>query len=127
MMIPDYALIAEIMLYSEGFKTAKPLSQKMVQLHKLSSEQLSQQRHYDFGMRAVKSVLVMAGQLRRDNPQLTEDIILIRAMRESNLPKFLTGDVPLFEAIVNDLFPEVAVPPNDYGELMMMLKRVCAE
>ena len=40
-------------------------------------------------MRAVKSVLVMAGSLRRNNPQLTEDLVLIRALRDSNIPKFL--------------------------------------
>lgn len=58
----------------------------MVQLYKLSSEQLSQQDHYDFGMRAVKSVLVMAGSLKRAEPNVSEDIVLIRAMRDSNVP-----------------------------------------
>jgi dynein heavy chain, axonemal len=38
MMIPSYQLIAEVMLFAEGFSEAKPLSQKMVQLYKLASE-----------------------------------------------------------------------------------------
>jgi len=42
MMIPDYRLIAEIMLFAEGFENASDLSSKMVQLYKLSSQQLSQ-------------------------------------------------------------------------------------
>lgn len=89
MMIPDYRLIAEISLYSEGFETAKQLARKMVKLYGLSSEQLSKQDHYDFGMRAVKSVLVMAGKLRRKDDTVPEDVLLIRAMRDSNVPKFL--------------------------------------
>lgn len=41
MMIPSYGLIAEVMLFAEGFVDAKRLSTKMVKLYKLASEQLS--------------------------------------------------------------------------------------
>ena len=86
-----------MILYSEGFESSKNLAQKMVQMYKLCSEQLSQQDHYDFGMRAVKSVLVMAGALKRQNPDKNEDVVLIRALRDSNLPKFLSQDAILFQ------------------------------
>ena len=49
------------------------------------------------GMRALKSVLVMAGSLKRQNPDTLEDIVLIRALRDSNLPKFLKDDAVLFQ------------------------------
>ena len=124
MMVPDYTLIAEIMLFAEGFSEAKNLSGKMTKLYKLSSEQLSQQDHYDFGMRAVKSVLNMAGALKRKDPDLSEEVVLIRAMRDSNVPKFLKEDLVLFYAIVQDLFPGVEVPYVDYGELAQAIKEI---
>eukprot|EP00878_Enallax_costatus_P035097 GHUV01039073.1.p1 GENE.GHUV01039073.1~~GHUV01039073.1.p1 ORF type:complete len:243 (+),score=83.09 GHUV01039073.1:66-731(+) len=127
MMIPDYALVAEVMLFSEGFEDSKVLSRKMVKLYKLASEQVSQQDHYDFGMRAVKSVLVMAGGLKRANPDLPEDVVLIRAMRDSNLPKFLVHDMELFQNIIADLFPGVHVPSQDYGELEQSIRAVLSQ
>ncbi|KAL5020432.1 hypothetical protein ScPMuIL_003324 [Solemya velum] len=127
MMVPDYRLIAEVILYSEGFESSKTLALKMTQMYKLCSEQLSQQDHYDFGMRAVKSVLVMAGSLKRQNPDKNEDVVLIRALRDSNLPKFLQQDAVLFQAILQDLFPGVEIPEHDYGRFQAEIVNVMEE
>lgn len=77
----------------------------MTVLYKLAREQLSKQHHYDFGLRALKSVLVMAGALKRGAPDMSEALVLMRALRDSNLPKFVYDDVPLFLGLVGDLFP----------------------
>jgi dynein heavy chain len=77
-------------------------------------------------MRAVKSVLVMAGSLKRANPDLDEDAVLIRAFKDSNLPKFLADDVELFLALLSDLFPGVNIPAQDYGELQSAIE-TCIE
>jgi len=65
MIQPNRALICEVMLYSQGFRTAEQLAGKIVMLFSLCQEQLSSQSHYDFGLRALKSVLRSAGGLKR--------------------------------------------------------------
>lgn len=51
MMVPDFTLIAEILMFSEGFSSAKVLAKKMVAIMELSQQQLSKQDHYDYGLR----------------------------------------------------------------------------
>ena len=53
MMVPDFTLIAEIMMFSEGFSSAKVLAKKMIAIMELSQQQLSKQDHYDYGLRCV--------------------------------------------------------------------------
>jgi dynein heavy chain len=102
---PNLLIICENMLMSEGFVEAKVLAKKMTVLYKLASEQLSKQYHYDFGLRALKSVLVMAGQLKRSHSDMAEAKVLMRALRDMNMPKFIFEDVPLFKGLIGDLFP----------------------
>lgn len=65
MTIPDNDLIAEVLLASEGFSTAKALASNLVALYKLAQEGLSRQQHYDWGLRALKAALGAAGRLLR--------------------------------------------------------------
>lgn len=50
-------------------------------------------------MRAVKTVIAVAGNLKRENPELDEQQIILRALRDVNVPKFLRDDLELFKGI----------------------------
>lgn len=74
MVVPDFELICEIMLVAEGFQEARLLARKFITLYTLCKELLSKQDHYDWGLRAIKSVLVVAGSLKVGTLQFFDNI-----------------------------------------------------
>nr|XP_058139450.1 dynein axonemal heavy chain 9 isoform X3 [Dasypus novemcinctus] len=110
MVVPDFELICEIMLVAEGFIEARLLARKFITLYQLCKELLSKQDHYDWGLRAIKSVLVVAGSLKRGDPDRPEDQVLMRSLRDFNIPKIVTDDMPVFMGLIGDLFPALDVP-----------------
>ena len=105
MSVPDKNLIAEVMLYSEGFHKSDELAQRMVTVFSLADQLLSKQKHYDWGLRAQKTVLNMAGQwLRNSDGKDDEEQIIIRALLFDTLGKLDDKDRRLFLDIVRDIF-----------------------
>jgi dynein heavy chain len=78
-------------------------------------------------MRAVNTVIMAAGILKKNHPEMQEDLQMLRAMRDSNLPKFLRDDIILFRAIIKDLFPGIQEPVAAYEQLEAHLSDVIGE
>jgi dynein heavy chain len=95
-VVPDLQMICENMLMAEGFTTAEMLAKKFFTLYNLCKDLLSKAAHYDWGLRAIKSVLVVAGNMKREDAHLPEDSVLMRALRDFNTPKIIAADMPVF-------------------------------
>ena len=74
-------------------------------LFRLCSEKLSEQEHYDFGLRAMKSVILCSGAMKRDvigtENELTEIQIVVKSLYQSVLPKLVLQDVQIFKRYNN--------------------------
>jgi len=114
-MVPDFKLIIENMFMSEGFTESKALGLKFATLYALNKDLLSASKKYDWGMRAIKSVLVVAGGFKRADPSLTEQAVLMRSLRDTNVAKIEGDDLKIFMGLLSDLFPGIVVPrARDY-------------
>ena len=126
MMVPDFCLIAEIMMFSEGFKNAKALAKKMVAIMELSQQQLSKQDHYDYTLRSfIIPISRAAGVKKRTTPDTDEQLILFDSMRELIVPKLVYADIPIFKALLTDLFPEINAPERVSAVLKEALIKEC--
>ena len=142
--------VMEVIRFSQGFKTAEKLAQKIVQFFKLiCDKQLPNQSHYDFGLRVLISVLVSAGKKKRDRIQkikkdmqargetfidesvisenLPEQDILIQSVCETMVPNLVAAHIPFLFALLNDVFPGITYTRAEMAGLRKQIRNVCRE
>ncbi|KAJ4379809.1 dynein heavy chain [Didymella sp. IMI 355093] len=134
---PDKELIAEVMLYSQGFSQAKDLSKQVVPFFDSCASSLSKQAHYDFGLRALKSVLVSSGGLKRariaviDTEEADEAVmepqIIVQSLRETIAPKLIRSDVEIMRSIEEEAFPGVQYIPAPLDKLTDAIRKQAAK
>ncbi|XP_075448514.1 cytoplasmic dynein 2 heavy chain 1 isoform X2 [Ascaphus truei] len=130
---PDNELIAEVILYSEGFTDAKTLGRKLVAIFNLARELLTPQQHYDWGLRALKTVLRGCGnllhQLKKNGTKMNinESHIVVQALRLNTMSKLTFADCSRCDALIKDVFPGIDFKDVEYIELNTALQQVFEE
>ena len=136
MVKPDSKLIAQVMLYSQGIESAQNLSSKVVALFKLCQSQMSSQSHYDFSLRALKTLLISAGGLKRkliedkdggfdQDTACTEMDVMVQIACNNILPKLVADDLDVFPAILKEVFPGASVSKMEDETLRDHLQGIC--
>eukprot|EP01063_Lacrimia_lanifica_P011176 TRINITY_DN1797_c1_g1_i1.p1 TRINITY_DN1797_c1_g1~~TRINITY_DN1797_c1_g1_i1.p1 ORF type:complete len:4267 (+),score=1793.68 TRINITY_DN1797_c1_g1_i1:109-12909(+) len=138
MSVPDLKLIAETILLSEGFIHATPVSRKIVTFFTLAKQLLSPQQHYDWGLRAIKTVLSLCGNLitswakdhKDDGTEQTVDLeeeLVVQSLRANTLSKLAFDDTRLFNGLIADIFPGTAIKEIEYKELLPAIEEAIEE
>uniref|UniRef100_A0A4W6F7X0 Cytoplasmic dynein 2 heavy chain 1 n=1 Tax=Lates calcarifer TaxID=8187 RepID=A0A4W6F7X0_LATCA len=124
---PDNELIAEVILYSEGFKNGEMLGRKLVAIFNLARELLTPQQHYDWGLRALKTVLKACGSLLQQQRRIQESSLVVQALRLNTMSKLTFADSSRFDALVRDVFSGVNFTDVEDQILMQALEQVYKE
>jgi dynein heavy chain 1 len=136
MVVPDRELIAQVMLYSQGNVSAEKLSGKIVDLFMSCQDKMSTKKHNDFGLRALKTLLVSAGALKRSAIEGKEDLegeelvlaeynALIVGACNIVLPKLVADDMAVFIQVLEKVFPGSTVAKMEDEEIQKELLTIC--
>ncbi|RWS13790.1 hypothetical protein B4U79_14531 [Dinothrombium tinctorium] len=115
MTIPDSAIISKVLLLAEGFnlKSSEEIGNKITSWFELNKFSMSQQKHYDWGLRAIKSCLLSSGRILRNDSNKNEILSVVSALRKQIKSKLLQEDEYKFEELVKDVFGQSFLLENE--------------
>eukprot|EP00002_Diphylleia_rotans_P033820 TRINITY_DN7227_c0_g1_i1.p1 TRINITY_DN7227_c0_g1~~TRINITY_DN7227_c0_g1_i1.p1 ORF type:complete len:4130 (+),score=744.89 TRINITY_DN7227_c0_g1_i1:147-12536(+) len=120
----DREMICEVYLKAEGFSNPSDLSRRLNLTYMLLSDQLSPQTYHCFGLRILKSTLMLATALRRMERQGLDDVAIVaRAVRDVNMTRLRKEELPVFTEVMASTFPGVIIPDVDYSLLMTIINK----
>lgn len=130
MQQPEPSEIARIILFVEGFKQADAIGARFVEIFHLAKKVLSTQRHYEWGLRELKTVLVACGHLLKKNKAMNSeksyDIEMdaaVRALRLNTMSKLTANDSKRFDMLINYVFSGISVDAKYDNELKNMIEK----
>lgn len=102
---PDWGAIGRIMFSACGFDIRAEMSEKVITLMRLCSDQLSRQSHYDFGSRGIKAIIYKFCEVKRCCSGLSDEECMMKSLSYALSPKLIDEDVSIFRSICSELFP----------------------
>lgn len=125
MQQPEPTEIARVILFVEGFKNAETIGARMVELFNMAKKMLSPQRHYEWGLRELKTVLLACGRFLKENANCSsssdgdannyEMRLAVSALRLNTMSKLTANDCKRFDMLIEYVFAGASIDeqPND--------------
>uniref|UniRef100_A0A183BTS1 Cytoplasmic dynein 2 heavy chain 1 n=1 Tax=Globodera pallida TaxID=36090 RepID=A0A183BTS1_GLOPA len=131
MSVPDNQQISETLLFAEGFGQAKLLAKKLVTAFGLAKEMLSAQQHYDWGLRALKTVLkgcadAIGKQRQKTRQRLGEQEemeLVVQNLQLNTLSKLTFADSRRFRVLLDGIFPGTKRETAQFDELLEHIQK----
>lgn len=135
MQQPEPKEIARVILFVEGFEHAELIGARMVELFSMAKKMLSPQRHYEWGLRELKTVLLACGRLLKQEPMKTmttttqtttinqqkdrnhEMRLAVNALRLNTMSKLTASDCKRFDMLIGYVFANTIIDSVKMNDL----------
>ncbi|XP_058798637.1 cytoplasmic dynein 2 heavy chain 1 [Phymastichus coffea] len=124
---PNKTNIVRSLLECAGFVNASRLANQLVETFDTAEKLLSKQPHYDWGLRALRSVLNAIPLSSGSDNESIEVARMLSGIYVSTMPKLVEEDAAKFLTLLNDIFPntDVSVLAKRKDKLQSVLANIC--